>query len=38
MAKRAKILADVVREQFGVEVQLQLCFGGPQLPTQEEIP
>jgi hypothetical protein len=29
MAKRAKILADVVKEQFGVEVQLELRFDRP---------
>ena len=29
MAKRAKILADVVREQFGVETQLELRFEPP---------
>jgi hypothetical protein len=38
VAKRAKILADVVKEQFGVEVQLQLRFGEPQSPTQEGSP
>ena len=29
MAKRAKILADVVKEQFGVETQLELTFEPP---------
>ena len=39
VAKRAKILADVVKEQFGVEVQLQLRFGEPPSPkTQQESP
>ena len=39
MAKRAKILADVVKEQFGVETQLQLRFGEPPSPkTQQESP
>jgi len=29
VAKRAKILADVVKEQFGVETQLELTFEPP---------
>ena len=39
VARRAKILAEVVKERFGVEVQLQLRFGEPPSPkTQQESP
>ena len=33
VAKRAKILADVVKEQFGVETQLELRFDRPDEPS-----